>query len=384
MTIQPESLVPDIARDLDVSAALLRMHLLSKSLYAVESSGFSFLRFRQPCGKVEEGTVVFETPTGGVEYMRGFPKIRRVYDIGAGLRKHFPTPFYVEEKMDGYNVRCALVGGRFAAVTKGGLVCPYTTENLRHVVESGFFHDHPSLMLCGEVVGLANPYQTKSYPRARDFGFFVFDARDRVSGKPLPPEKRYRIVKEYGLKGVRVLGKSKSSDSRKLLSLVRKIGEDEREGIVIKSLDGCMQAKYTSNQSTNSDLRYAFRFPFDYAQAFFFRRLVREAFQAHELGLKGAALKREAARLGESLLIPLVQTIRDVSEGREVVEEFELLVPSREFAANFVEHLRHLGVKASMRSVKREGRRFRAKVARHYQSTNDKTRSYLEGEFGGE
>ncbi|MBI4214948.1 RNA ligase [archaeon] len=383
MISQPETLLSRIARDLNVDESFLRKHLLSNSLHALESCGFSFLRFKHACGPVEEGTMVFQAG-GRLEYLRGFPKIRRLYGLGSGLKRNFSSSFYAEEKMDGYNVRCARVGGSFTAVTKGGLPCPYSTQKLRKLDSSGFFADNPSLMLCGEVVGLANPYQTKSYPHARDFGFFVFDVRDRTSGRALPPEKRYQLLHKYGFTGVKVFGRYNARSGKKLLALVRRLGEAGGEGLVFKSLDGQTQVKYTSSQSTNRDLRYAFRFPFDYAQAFFFRRLVREAFQAHELGLQGAALRKEALKLGESILIPLVETIRMVARGKEVTEDFDLLVPSRDFGRAFVEHLRHLGVRASIARTRKSGKQWRMRVKRHYPATNDKTRAYLKGEFGSE
>lgn len=64
--------------------------------------------------------------------------------------------FYAEEKLDGYNVRLFCHNGAYYALTRGGFVCPFTTEwaeiwAQRHGL-GAFFRDHPNQVLCGEGV----------------------------------------------------------------------------------------------------------------------------------------------------------------------------------------------------------------------------------------
>lgn len=370
-----------IAKDLRIDSKKLKEEFGKKNVYVV---GNEYIRFHKDVGGIEEGTVVF-LADGKPEYVRGFPKIRRILFLEEGLKKHFGDKFYAEEKMDGYNIRVVKVDGEVKALTRGGLICPYTSERIGELLGSNaFFDDNENLMLCGEVVGLENPYQMKSYPEARDFGYFVFDIRDRKTNRALGVEERLRVLIKYGLQGVHSFGVFSKKDHYKLLGLVRDLGSGKREGIVLKDPTMRVQAKYTSNQSTNNDLKYAFKFFSDYGQAFFFRRLIREAFQAYELGLTGKELEEEASRLGKSILMPMVETIRKVADGKEVTEDFDIEVPSLEFGEAFVEHLRHLGVKASMEKVKHKNGKVLIRVKRHYPSTNDKVKAYLKGEFCGD
>jgi len=137
--------------------------------------------------------------------------------------------------------------------------------------------------------------------------------------------------------------------------------------------------KYTSNQNTNRDLEYAFRFYSDYGQAFFFRRIVREAFQAWETGLEGKALEQEAARLGKSIMFPMVQTIREIANGKEVTEDFTITMPSRKLGEEFIQHLEHLGIVIRVNKIEKTKEGYKFWISRRYQSTNDKTKHYIDG-----
>lgn len=381
--------LPQIAHHLGADLRKLVEHFHKDNIYLVTDFEVPFLRFRQKVSSVEKGTMVFliGARAGGhkrIEYIRGFPKIRRLMNLRTGLAKNLPKEFYVEEKMDGYHVRTALINGKFVAVTRGGLPCPYTTYRIReHLPNLNFYKENKKLMLCGEVVGIQNPYQEKSYPEAQKFGYFVFDIRDRMTNEPLPVKEKYRLIKKYKLPAVRSFGKFTSKDHKKIRDIVRQLGTKGREGVVVKTADMSKQLKYTANQSTNSDLNYAFKFMFDYGQAFMFRRLVREAFQTYELGLKGKKLEEEATALGKSLLFPMIKTIKEIDEGKEVTEDFDITVPSEEFGRAFVDHLNHLGVRATIEKIEenKKTKHVTFKLKRHYPATNDKIKAYLSGEF---
>lgn len=374
-----ETYLPQIAKDLKVDKERLEEEYRKGNILVGTDYKIPYLRFKKGEHDVEEGTVVFLGKQ--LVYARGFPKIRRAMFLKGALKKHLEGKFKAEEKLDGYNIRTVYLD-EVVCLTRKGIVCPYTTEHVKELLKnSKFFEEHRDMMLCGEVVGLRNPYQTKSYPEAKEFGYFIFDIKDRKTGRSVSVEERDRLTVKYGLPCVRNFGVFTAKDSERLLALVRKLGSEGREGVVLKSLDMERQVKYTSNQSTNNDLRYAFKFVFDYGQQFMFRRLIREAFQAYELGLAGKELEKEAAELGKSILIPMVETIKRIAEGKEVTEDFEIAVPDATFGKAFVEHLKHLGVKATIEHVSKGKKETIIKVKRHYPSTNDKTRAYLSGEF---
>ena len=69
-----------------------------------------------------------------------------------GLRQQFPGYFWAEEKMDGYNVRVARVGDRVVAITRGGYLCPFTSDRLPDLLDLTIFEQHPDLIPCAEIV----------------------------------------------------------------------------------------------------------------------------------------------------------------------------------------------------------------------------------------
>lgn len=374
-----EGYLPKISSDLGINVQKLRQEYKNDKIHFIKDE-IPYFRFKKNIEEVEDGTVVFVSK-GKLEYVRGYPKILRALVVETAFKKNFKRA-YIEEKLNGYNVRTVKIDGKIKSLTRGGLVCNYTSKRISNLIgNNAFFDENPGLMLCGEVIGLQNPYQEKSYPEARDFGYFVFDIKDRKTGKSLPVEKKMKILKKYGLKKVHSFGVF--SDGKKLLKLVRKLGDEGREGIVLKSPDMKKQLKYTSNQSTNEDLRYAFTFFSDYGLPFMYRRLIREAFQAYELKLSKKALEEEAIKLGKSILVPMVQTINQVAKGKEVTEDFEIDVPDMIFAEDFVKRLKHLGVRTTIEGVKKtkNGKSIIVKISRHYPSTNDRTRAYLKGGF---
>jgi putative ATP-dependent DNA ligase len=112
---------------------------------------------------------------------KGFPKIHRAMVLEPTIQTHFKgLPLVaIEEKMNGYNVRVVKIQDQVLALTRGGLVCPYTTEKTTQEIGLEFFRDHPDLVLCGEMVGPDNPYVPKDiYPEVESIAFYVFDIRE--------------------------------------------------------------------------------------------------------------------------------------------------------------------------------------------------------------
>ncbi len=334
------------------------------------------LQFRKSVGKIEAGTMV--CLCDDIQVIRGFPKIRRTLMLKEALKLHFGREVAVEEKMNGYNVRIAFLDPDIVAFTRGGYVCPYTTKKAPEILDlNEFFQDNPDLVICGEMLGTDNPYVSHYYPEIGELGFRIFDIRKKLSGKPLSiPDKR-KLLEKYNLPPVNLLGVYSISEAPlKILGLVKKLGEQCREGVVIK--DPQMEIpslKYTSSQAHDDELIYAFKFPFDLGKSFFFSRVIREGFQSYEMQDSEDELHDRAHRLGESILYPMLETIKHVTGDEVAGEDLVMDAGSMQEVEEFLRHLRELGVVAIV--VKYEDGK--AVIRRIHQSTTDKINNYLNG-----
>lgn len=334
--------------------------------------------YRRECNR---GVVLVEG-----DVVDGFPKVPRTLVVETGIPRQFDDEIAIEEKLDGFNVRVACVGDdppdEPLAFTRSGIVCPFTTYKARELlpVES-FFSDYPDLMLCGEMVGPENPYTVHDYPDVDSLAFRVFDVRERESGTPLPvPERRNRCAR-YEIPQVPFHGVYSPAEAVEVLpDLIRELDADGREGVVLKSLDVSRQLKYTTSAANQGDLAYAFSLPFDHGQSFMFRRLVREAFQSVEFGEDERARRERARDLGESILLPMVETIDAVERGTVVGEHHTARAPPAVIDDLF-DHFDDVGLTIRIeRDWTEEGERV-VSFVKETRSTTDKTRSYLDGQI---
>ncbi|MDD1774764.1 MAG: RNA ligase [Methanobacterium sp.] len=333
------------------------------------------LQFRKTVGKIESGTMI--SLHDEIDVVRGFPKIRRTLMLGDTLKSHFSKEIAVEEKMNGYNVRIAFINSEIVAFTRGGYVCPYTTKKAPKIMDlTSFFQDYPDLIICGEMLGTDNPYVSHYYPEIGKLGFRIFDLREKLTGKPLSIPKKGEILDKYELPAVKLLGMYSVDDPSQILELVKKLGEDGREGVVMKDPQmDIAPLKYTSSQAHDDELIYAFKFPFDLGKAFFFSRVIREGFQSYEMKESNEEMKDRAQRLGESILYPMIETIRTVAAGEVAGEDLIMDADNQQEVEEFLRHLRDLGVIAV--ALKYEDGK--AVIRRVHQSTTDKISNYLEG-----
>lgn len=327
-------------------------------------------------GQIESGTMVCLSEN--IDVVRGFPKIRRTLMLDKSLKNHFQREIAVEEKMNGYNVRIALVDSQVFAFTRGGYVCPYTTRKAPDLMDlEWFFQDYPDLVICGEMLGTDNPYVSHYYPEIGKLGFRIFDLREKLTGIPLPIHKKRNILEEYGLPSVNLLGIYPVEEAPSaILELIKKLGDDGREGVVMKDpLMEISPLKYTASQAHDDELIYAFMFPFDLGKAFFFSRVIREGFQSYEMDESEYEMKDRALRLGESILYPMIDTIKHVADHEVAAEDLVMDAKSPQEVDEFLRHLRDLGVIAV--ALKYEDGK--AVIRRVHQSTTDKINNYLEG-----
>lgn len=323
---------------------------------------------------LERGTILMRG-----EVVRGFPKVPRTLMIDSGVPRYFDGRLAVEEKLNGYNTRVAQVDGEVLAFSRSGIVCPFTTyEAKRRLPVADFFEDNPELMLCGEMIGPENPYTAHDYPEVDSIAFRAFDVREQESGDPLPVERRRELCERYDVPQTQLFGIFEPDDAVEALpSIVRKLEAEHREGVVMKAIKGRQQLKYTTAAANRGDLEYGFRFPFDYGREFMFRRLLREGFQAVELD--DEADERERARkLGEAILLPMVETIEQIDQGQRVGEQHTVR-SDPDVVDELLEHFRNQGLQLRIDEDYREDGERVVEFRKDVQSTNDKIQNYLDG-----
>jgi putative ATP-dependent DNA ligase len=371
-----EFIVKELPELLDLEPHKLEESYKKGNLKFYQNRFITALQFRKAVGKIEAGTMV--SLGEEIQVIRGFPKIRRTLMLKEAIKSHFQGEVAVEEKMNGYNVRIAFIDPEIVAFTRGGYVCPYTTKKAQELMDlTQFFQDHGDLVICGEMLGTNNPYVSHYYPEIGELGFRIFDVREKLTGKPLPVNQKRELLNEYNLPPVNLLGIYSVEDApTKILELVKKLGENGREGVVIKDPQMDLPPlKYTSSQAHDDELVYAFKFPFDLGKAFFFSRVIREGFQSYEMQESEEEMKQRAQRLGESILYPMMDTIKHVSADEVAGEDLTMDAESPEEVEEFLRHLRDLGVVAVL--VKYEDGK--AVIRRVHQSTTDKITNYLNG-----
>jgi putative ATP-dependent DNA ligase len=372
----PGFIEEELPKLVDLEPKRLKNSFRRGNLKFYDSKGINAIQFRKKVGEIESGTMVCFGDE--IEIIRGFPKIRRTLMLSPTLRQHFNHEVAVEEKMNGYNVRVALVNGKIIAFTRGGYICPYTTRKVPQIMDlTDFFREHPQIVICGEMVGTENPYVTHHYPEIGSIGFRIFDLREKTSNRAMKVTERRNLLEKYDLPSVKLFGiYSVDEVPSRVENIVKDLDKTDREGVVMKDPQMHLSPlKYTSSRAHAEELEYAFSYPFDFGRQFFFSRVIREGFQAYETGESGEELKRRAQRIGESILYPMLATIKRVSKDDVAGEDLTIYVDSYDEAAEFVRHLRDLGVVATVYDFK-DGK---AVIRRIHQSTTDKINNYLRG-----
>ncbi len=218
-----------------------------------EFEGIRYVRFRDSARGFRRGTVVFENG----DVVLGFPYIKRVVQLERGIKRVFKNrPFYVEEKVDGYNVRVVKVRDKVLALTRGGFLCPFTTERILDFINEEFFRDYLNLVLVGEMAGPESPYLVEGPPYVKeDIQFFLFDIQEKGTGRSIPAEERYKLAEEYGIPQVERFGLYDRSRIEELYELIERLSRERREGIVMKTPDMKRIAKYVTPYATINDIK---------------------------------------------------------------------------------------------------------------------------------
>ena len=284
------------------------------------------------------------SPKGGVAWkdvlVPGYPHIGRIFRLEQGLAQQFRRPFWVEEKVDGFNVRLFRSGGAMVALSRGGYVCPFATDRAPDFVDPAIFEAHPVLVLCAELAGPDNPY-TQGGPSfvPEDVALFVFDMM-RL-GRPgfLGAEERQGLCERFGLPTPRLFGRFEVRDWRRVLGIVEALDADGREGIVLKedAPEG-HRTKYVTAWSGVYDIAVRAEDTVELPGDFFTGRILRMVLYLDEVGREvDAGLERE---LGRAFLDGLVRSVERFKRDAHVYHLFRCRFRERDNAVAFMAHLR--------------------------------------------
>ncbi len=235
----------------------------------------SYKRYTSKQGKLERGTVVI-----GNRIIPGYPHIPRVWHLKRGIDNYFrDEEFYIEEKIDGYNVRFFYHNGSVFGLTRSGRIDPFTTEKAYELGLDEFFEKYPGYILCGEMIG-NTPFTepVKDY----DVRFFVFDIMNEKNDFVMP-EQRYSILDEFNLNPPTVFGLFNKRKYDEITEILLKLNKEGREGIVLKARNKRKQFKYVTANSDAEDMEMLFAL-FDMPTGFFNERLLRISFFYNEFG----------------------------------------------------------------------------------------------------
>jgi len=365
--------------DRDWAAVLgVRSAEVDSVLAAFEESVFEGRRYRHLSAArhgIERGTAIVD---GTV--IRGFPSIPRTLVLDPGIVEHFDGRVTIEEKRNGYNVRVARIEGDVLGFTRSGYICPYTTSKVRELLDpDSVFDANPELMLCGELIGPENPYTPHEYPDVESAAFEVFDVRDRETGRPLAVDHRRDLCARHDLTMVPSFGECDPAEATEAVrEVIADLDRAGKEGVVLQSMDGTRQLKYTTSATHRADLEHAFSLPFEYGRDFVFPRVLREVFQAVELDRTKGESRQRAQELGESILLPAVETVRAVERGETVGEEHTVRDDPAVIEA-LISHLQDMGIELEIQQDRDENGERVVSFVKVSQSTRDNVENYLDG-----
>ncbi len=311
-----------------------------------------FLRFSDDFQDIPRGTVILKD-----EVIWGYPHIGRIFMLERGIREQFEHPFWVEEKIDGYNVRVFRHGDEILALSRGGYVCPFTTDRLGDLINLSFFEDNPDLILCMEVAGPENPYMEESPPFIKeDIQAFVFDIARKNSKKFLRYEEKMELLERYNLRAVPSFGKFTHEDIDKLKSILLELNENKREGVVIKEdSERDKRAKYITSYANLNDIKITSKNMLQLPAEYYTNRILRLVLFLEEEGIeKNSHLYEE---LGRAFVQGLFEAIEEFKERHKVSVSYRCRFRTKENALMLMEqlgrHSKHIQV--IQKDLRKEG-----------------------------
>ncbi|WP_448584660.1 RNA ligase [Thermocrinis sp.] len=331
---------------------IIRQALKKNKVKSENYKGLEYLRFTDDFQDIHRGTAIFKSTV-----IWGYPHIGRIFHLSTGIREQFSQPFYVEEKVDGYNTRIFLLEDQILALSRGGYICPFTTERVLEFINPKFFEDNPDLILCAEVAGPENPYVEEHPPYIKeDIKIFVFDIMKKNSREFLPYSEKERLIEKYGLPSVERFGLFTPEDVEEIKKLLKRLNDEGKEGVVFKEdSERNKRVKYVTLYSSLRDIEITsinlLGLPSDY----FTNRLLRLALFMEEEGI--GANQELFLSVGKAFLEGLLKAIDLSKRERKVYRTFRCRFKTKENALLFLENIKHASsqIQVIERSLKKEG-----------------------------
>ncbi|MVF22548.1 RNA ligase [Methylocaldum sp. BRCS4] len=359
-----------------IDAERIRKAVQSGKAADAESGGLRHVRFVHDFEDIARGTVVFDEGT-----VYGYPAIGRLLALRTGLAKQLSGPFWMEEKIDGFNIRVTRIQNSLIALTRGGYVCPFTTDRLPDLLDTAIFDDQPDLVLCAEVAGPDNPYIESAPPFiSEDVRLFVFDLMRRNNPRFLSQDEKMELIRRHALPSVEIFGRFETSDIKPISDILKQLDEEGREGAVFKE-DSPRQrrTKHVTGSANLSDIRTSVYSLLDLSPEYFTSRILRLAFFVDEQELEGFDdLNRRA---GAAFLDGLQEAIRQHRREGRVSHRFRCRFRDPENARRLIKYLKRASghVQVVQRELKPEGGFWLLEFDRIYPSLNGLLSDWLAG-----
>ena len=340
-----------------------------------EYDGVVFYRVTKKFGVLEKGAIITEE---GV--ILDFPRIARILHLENGLHKIYSHPFYVEEKVDGYNLRIVRIQGRVLAFSRGAYVCPFSTDRVTDFIDvKSVFDENPGLIICGEFAGPDNPYNIEHPPYVKeDVRFFAFDLMRVNKHGSIPIEERYKLFDLYRMPTVRRFGRFSTSDIPVLKNIVKELDEAGCEGIVIKPTHPAEKfVKYVTLGSCLRDLRVTAPLMAESMSEFFTHRIIRAAMFINEnIHSLNSGI---CSQLGEALLQPVFESVKKVAKGEVIEEKFLLRFKEEKNIQRMIDHLYRCKVKFEVLSKNKVNDYWHVKFVRKCYASYEILQKHLDG-----
>lgn len=350
--------------------------LRKKKLLQIDHyKSFNFVRLTSDFKKrYPRGTIFYEDA-----FIPGYRRIMRILSLKNGINRYFKKErFYVEEKMDGYNVRIVMIDGKLLTFTRGGFVCPFTTNRISEFIDLKFFKENIGFIIGGEVVGPGSPYNVEDVPYIKDdITFFAFDIFDNTS-RILSVEERYEILEKYKIPQIRRWGPFSSDEIDKVKEIVLQLNRENREGVVIKSILNEKAIKYVTLSSCLKDLQATAGLITEIPAGFYIQRIIRAIFFCHEFGIPlNEQYLMEAAKA--LYLIP-ANVLSQIEKGGSLIENFEVNIrEDKEVIYELIDHFNKADVNSKLLSIEKNNNLYKARFQKIYTKGTKELRRKLNG-----
>lgn len=327
----------------------------------------NYIRFRDDFGSIPRGTVLTDK-----RIIYGYPHISRIFTLEKGVQRNIKQDkVYIEEKIDGFNVRIAKMNNKIYAFSRGGFLDRFSTEKARGMKLEKLFKNNRNYVLCGEMLG-NTPYTkpTKNF----DIKLYVFDIMNG-KGNFLNCEKKYELIRKYSLGSVPLLAKCNRNELDKIKKIARSLNKSKKEGMVIKAANRETIAKYVTAESDIADIEEISDLFFDMPKGFFYQRILRSSFFVKDFDLDQ---DEYAKKLGLAFYKGLIKAIRRLEKEDELTEEFEIKIKDLGIWDDIRKHMsKEVKIEEVFRKKEKEGTRIR--FLKKYKKTTKILRSMIKG-----